>query len=46
MRLSEKSLPEKDTQIKYGFVILSEAKNLSFRSHIVIQKRDASLRSA
>jgi hypothetical protein len=29
-RLSEKSLPEKETQIKYGFVILSEAKKLVF----------------
>jgi hypothetical protein len=35
-RLSKKSLPEKETQIKYGFVILSEAKELVFGSKIAI----------
>jgi hypothetical protein len=36
LRLSEKPLCEKITQIKYGIVILSEAKNLVFRSKIAI----------
>jgi hypothetical protein len=45
MRLSKKNLLEKETQIKYGFVILSEAKELTFRPQIVIKKRDGSLRS-
>jgi hypothetical protein len=46
MRLSEKSLPTKRSQRKYGLVIVSEANNLDFRSQIVIHNRDTSLRSA
>jgi hypothetical protein len=45
-RLYEKPLPEKETQIKYGFVILSEAQHLVFRSKVAIRNRDASLHLA